>query len=112
MVDIGKVPAAGDLARHVQSVSADGHGRQDRRHGQAPQQDRSRRGSEELALALSEDGGAAVEARLEQDESGATVIRVVDIESGESIAVVTPEELRDLAEQTGLPTGLLLQARS
>ena len=40
------------------------------------------------------------------------MIRIVDRESGESVAVVTPEELRELAEQTGLPTGMLLQAQS
>ena len=51
-------------------------------------------------------------AHLEQTEDGATIIRVVDQESGETIAVVTPEELRELAEQTGLPTGMLLQAKS
>ena len=112
MVDIGKIPAPGGASRHVHAVSADGHGQRDGRRDEAPQQDLSRRGSEELALALSEDGSAAVEARLEQDETGATVIRVVDIESGESIAILTPEELRDLAEQTGLPTGMLLQAES
>ena len=86
MADIGRIPApgaSGDATRHVPAVNPDGRGQRDGQHHQA-QQETSRRGSEELALALSEEGRASVEARLEQDESGATVIRIVDRESGPS----------------------------
>ena len=115
MSDIGRIPApgaSGDATSHVPTVNPDSRGQRDGQQSHAQQQETSRRGSEELALALSEEGHASVEARIEQDESGATVIRIVDRESGESVAVVTPEELRELAEQTGLPTGMLLQAQS
>ena len=112
MVDIGRIPGPGETTRQVQSVSADSRGQQDRRREQAPSGPATRGISEELAIALSEDGRSTMAAHLEQTDDGATIIRVVDQESGETIAVVTPEELRELAEQTGLPTGMLLQAKS
>jgi hypothetical protein len=65
--------------------------------------------AEELALALTEDWRPAMEARYEEDDSGAPRIRVVDTQSGETVAVVTPEELRALAVGTGLPPGLLMR---
>lgn len=68
-------------------------------------------GREELAVALGETG-RALRAELEQDADGELLVRVVDRNRGEVVAVLTPDELRALAEQTGLPAGLLFQARS
>ncbi len=69
-------------------------------------------GVEELALALREEGRKHLVARLVTDESGETRVRIVDTDRDETVAVLTPDELRILAAQTGLPSGLLLQARS
>ncbi len=69
-------------------------------------------GIEELAVALHEEGRKHLVARLVTDESGETRVRIVDTERDETVAVLTPDELRTLAAQTGLPAGLLLQARS
>ena len=112
MADIGRTRGAGDPTRQVQSVAADGRARDDSHERETQRPPERAAGSEELAVALSNDGGDALAAQLEQDADGATVIRVVARETGETIAVVTPQELRELAERTGLPTGLLLQARS
>jgi hypothetical protein len=49
---------------------------------------------------------------LEIDADGQAIVRVVDRADGQTVAILTPEELRSLAEQTGLPSGLLFQARS
>ena len=54
----------------------------------------------------------SIAATLEEDEAGQPVVRVVNTESGETLALLTPEELRQLAEETGLPVGMLLQAAS
>jgi hypothetical protein len=89
---------------------------EDRRRQQGGQQQRDDRerqpgGREELAVALDE-SGRSLAARLEIDEDGQPIVRVVDRAGGHTVAVLTPEELRTLAEQTGLPSGLLFQARS
>lgn len=78
-----------------------------------PERDRERRegGREELAIALDEPG-RALAAHLEQDADGVPMVRITDRLRGDTVAVVTPEELRSMAEQTGLPAGLLFQARS
>lgn len=68
-------------------------------------------GREELAVALGEPG-RTLRAELEQDADGELMVRVVDRNRGEVVAVLSPDELRALADQTGLPTGLLFQARS
>jgi len=68
-------------------------------------------GREELAVALGEPG-RSLRAELEQDDAGELRVRVVDRNRGEVVAVLSPDELRALAEQTGLPSGLLFQARS
>jgi hypothetical protein len=68
-------------------------------------------GREELAVALGEPG-RSLRAELEHDADGELRVRVVDRERGEVVAVLTPDELRALAEQVGLPSGLLFQARS
>ena len=79
--------------------------RRDRDDGAAP-------GVEELAVALREERRKHLVARLVVDESGETRVRIVDTDRDETVAVLTPDELRTLAAQTGLPAGLLLQARS
>lgn len=108
-----RVPPTSKSSRLVQSVAPDGRGSNDQRHEERSQREPSRQpGAEELALALAENGQAALSAHFEESESGDHRIRVIDDASGETVAILTPEELRDLAEQTGLPAGLLLQARS
>lgn len=94
------VPAASEERRRQQG-------------GQQRQRDPERRegGREELAVALGE-AGRALSARLEIDADGQPIVRVVDRADGHTVAILTPEELRSLAEQTGLPSGLLFQARS
>jgi hypothetical protein len=69
-------------------------------------------GVEELAVGLQDAGRSRLVARLESDESGAPLVRIVDPEQDETVGVLTPDELRALAAQTRLPAGLLLQARS
>ena len=71
---------------------------------------RSRPGAEELAVAL--DGRQQLAARFEQDADGQPLVRIFDTERGETVALLTPEELRSLAEQTGLPTGMLVRVSS
>lgn len=86
----------------------DGGGRRGRRNseGSPPA------GMEELAVALREEGRKHLAARLVTDESGEVRVRIVDTDRDETVAVLTPEELRAMAAQTGLPAGLLLQAQS
>ena len=76
------------------------------------EQHRREPGSAELAAALAEEGRGSMEARLEVGEDGVALVRIVDTARDETVAVVTPEELRDLAQRTGLPTGRLLQRAS
>lgn len=83
------------------------HGRHRRRRDPEPRPG----GREELAEALGEPG-RSLRAELERDADGGLLVRVVDRQRGEVVAVLTPDELRELAEQTGLPSGLLFQARS
>lgn len=75
---------------------------------QERQADEEPRGTEELAVALHRSGRRMV-AHLEFDAEGQAVVRIVDRERGETVALLTPDELRAMAEQTGLPAGLLLQ---
>lgn len=67
-------------------------------------------GAEELALAF----GAAgpVHARLEYDDAGRPLARVVDLVRGETVALLTLDELRALTEATGLPAGMFIQAET
>lgn len=62
-------------------------------------------------MALDEPG-RALAALLEEGPEGEPLVRVIDRIGGETVAVLTPDELRAIAEQTGLPSGLLFQARS
>jgi hypothetical protein len=92
-------------------VPADGKGgHQPRDQHQQPRKHAEKPGTEELAVALADAGHTAMEARYEEDAEGKALIRIMDTERGETIAVVTPEELRALTEQTGLPPGLLVRA--
>lgn len=75
------------------------------------QEEQPRRGREELAVALGE-SGRRLRAELEHDVDGELMVRVVDADAGEVVATLTPDELRSMAEMTGLPSGLLFQARS
>lgn len=84
----------------------------DARRGRREPEDRGTPGVEELAVALHEERRKHLVARLVTDESGDTRVRIVDTERDETVAVLTLDELRALAAQTGLPAGLLLQARS
>ena len=79
--------------------------RQQRQPGRSP-------ASAELALALDTPGRAELEARPEVDATGELRIRITDRRSGQTIAVVTPEELATLARATGLPAGLLVERSS
>lgn len=102
-------PALGPAAITPDQRRSDGgDARQERRDPG----ERAAPGVEELAVALHEEGRKHLVARLVTDESGETRVRIVDTERDETVAVLTLDELRVLAAQTGLPAGLLLQARS
>ena len=58
------------------------------------------------------DGRQQLSARFEQDADGQPLVRIIDRERGETVALLTPEELRALAEQTGLPPGMLVTISS
>ena len=58
---------------------------------------------------LGDAGAAAMEAHYELGDDGEPRVRIVDGESGETVAVMTPEELRQLAGSLDLPPGLLVQ---
>ena len=105
---VGPGPAAASSG--VTATSAEQ--RHQRGHRDREEGEPERRGAEELALALDEGRRVHLVARFEQDADGAPLVRIVDRDRGETVAVLTPDELRTLAEQTGLPTGLLLQAKS
>ncbi len=94
----GTPPASADQRRR-------GGGRQEQPGGGKP-----RPGAEELAVAL--DGRQQLAARFEQDAEGQPLVRIFDRERGETVALLTPEELRVLAEQTGLPPGMLVHISS
>lgn len=87
-----------------------GSGRQQQRDGAS----QGRPGAEELAVALDGalGGRQQLSARFEQDADGQPLVRVYDRERGETVALLTPEELRTLAEQTGLPPGMLVRISS
>jgi hypothetical protein len=106
-IERGATPL-GPAAVGAEQRRSGGDAPRDRREDEA----RPTPGVEELAVALHEEGRAHLVARLMTDESGETRVRIVDTERDETVAVLTPDELRTLAAQTGLPAGLLLQARS
>ncbi len=109
MADL-RVDSTPDALRQVGNVTSEGDGGgRSRDEPQDGHERRRRTGAEELAVALSTDGGAAMEARYEQDADGEVHIRIVDVERDETVALLTPEELRELAISTGLPPGMLVQ---
>ena len=107
-----KVTRMGDEPREVTAVHVEAHGGQSQRQPPQPCPRREPPGAAELAVALSEGGRSAMAAQYETDAGGTVHIRIVDLESNETVALLTPEELRVLAEQTGLPAGLLFKAES
>ena len=106
-----RVEHGGALPSGTSPVGAD-HRRPGGRRQQQPQGGHARPGAEELALALDGHGRGALSAHFEQDADGQPLVRIFDRERGETVALLTPEELRDLAEQTGLPPGLLVHISS
>ena len=111
MVDL-RIASGPDPSVRVGAPSGDGRGHAGERQRERPRERERGPAAVELAVALSRDAGAAIEARYEEDADGQPRIRLIDGERGGTIAVVTPEELRALAERTGLPPGLLLRATS
>ncbi len=106
----GMEPAFGvsGIAEERPRPSQQEHGRRDE---QDPDDGRGAGGREELAVALGETG-RQLRAELEHDADGELLVRVVDVNRGEVVAILTPDELRSMAGATGLPSGLLFQARS
>jgi hypothetical protein len=104
-----------DRTNGVPEIGVPGASEDRRREGGGSEQRRQPQdrpgGREELAVALGEPG-RTLRAELEQDADGELLVRVVDRARGEVVAVLTPAELQALADQTGLPSGLLFQARS
>lgn len=95
-------------ATHLGAVSAESHGESRREPRREPRRESARRESPEVAVAL----GDAVSLAYEVGADGAPVIRVVDNERGETVALLSPEELRQLTAGTGLPPGALLRLSS
>ncbi len=96
-------------AQRLAAIGPEAHGGE-RRDSQSDPQHHERRQAPapELAIAL----GAAVTVVYEQGPAGESLIRIVDNARGETIAVVSPEELRAMTADTGLPPGLLVQVAS
>lgn len=113
MADL-QVHSTTPTSRELAAARPDAHGRREERPpGDRQDGQRERpRGAEELAVALHIDHQSEIEARYETDVDGEPRIRIVDRRRNETVAVLTPEELRTLAESTGLPPGLLLRART
>ena len=107
-IERGPTPLGPTAVNAEQRRSGGDGARRERRDGDT----HSPPGVEELSVALHEEGRKHLVARLVMDDSGETRVRIVDTERDETVAVLTPDELRALAAQTGLPAGLLLQARS
>lgn len=97
------------LQAHVVRVLPDGQGRQRHDAHDERRHEPGSTGAEELAVALSDGGAGSLIARYEVDAEGVVRIRIIDASRGQTVAVVTPEELRALAERTGLPPGLLIR---
>lgn len=105
-----RVEHVAPLVPGTPSVGADQRRRGGGERRQHREGDSSPAGAEELAVAL--DGRRHLSARFEQDADGQPLVRVIDRERGETVALLTPDELRRLAEQTGLPTGMLVHLSS
>ena len=110
MADLRVDQAAANQQRPA-PVSGEGAGNRERQQGRE-RYPRPRPGAEELAVALSESDRAELTAHYEPSEDGAGLIHIIDNKSGETVAILTPEELRAMAETTGLPAGLLVEVAS
>lgn len=110
MADLRVAQAATNQQRPA-PVPGEGADSRERQQGHERRR-RPRPGAEELAVALSASDDADLTAHYEQSEDGAALIHIVDGKSGETVAIVTPEELRAMAEATGLPAGLLVEVAS
>ena len=107
MADL-RVTQPGAAKQRTSPVPGDGaSGRENQEGRERP--DRQRAGAEELAVALAQSDRGELTARYEQDGDGNGRIHITDSSSGETVAIVTPEELRAMAEATGLPPGLLVE---
>lgn len=107
MADL-RVSQSGAAQPRTSPVPGDGgSGREPQQGRQRP--GRQRAGAEELAVALAEADRGDLSASYEQDEDGNGLIHITDSSSGEIVAIVTPDELRAMAEATGLPLGLLVE---
>ena len=97
----------------AQAVTPDGGGTRHPGDEPPPRHDDGPTGAEELAVALAEsDRGETLAAHYEVDADGAPLIRIVDRARDETVALITPEELKALAQDTGLPPGLLVRVSS
>ncbi len=100
-------------AERALAVSRDGGGGNQDGGEPMPRQHDAPAGAEELAVALAEsDRGDTLVASYEVDADGEPLIRIVDRSRDETVALITPEELKTLAEDTGLPPGLLVRVSS
>jgi hypothetical protein len=108
-----RVSHADSATERTLAVSRDGGAPQHGGGDASSHQDGRRTGAEELAVALSaSDRGATLTAHFEVGNAGEALIRIIDRARNETVALVTPEELKALAEDTGLPPGLLVQVSS
>jgi hypothetical protein len=107
-----RIATSRDSEIPVVGVSTNGSGGRRAPRDQPHPQRHDETGGEELAVALRESGRGRLRAHFTLDADGQALIRIVDEDRDETVAVVTPEALRELAEQTGLPSGLLVQALS
>lgn len=112
MVDL-RIQHTDPNAGRAAPISGEGAGSGGQHTEDAPHQHETGAGAEELAVALAaSDRGDALSARYEVSAEGAPLVRIVDRVRNETVALVTPEELKALAEDTGLPPGLLLRVSS
>ena len=100
-------------AHSVEGVKPDGDAPRREEPGKQRREADDAAGSEELAIALgAPTRGHTLVARYETDDEGGPLIRILDRERNETLALLTPEELQALTEDTGLPPGLLVRAVS
>lgn len=108
-----RVSQPGAAAHSVEGVKPDGDAPRREQQGSQRREPDGATGSEELAIALAAPGGGhTLVARYETGEDGGPLIRILDRERDETLALLTPEELQALTEDTGLPPGLLVRAVS
>ncbi len=97
----------------LNGVSPDGRSPNHGGGAEPSHRDSQHPGAEELAVALAaSDRGNSLTARFEVGSAGEPLIRIIDQARGDTVALITPDELKALAEDTGLPPGLLMQVSS